>query len=178
MTFDFLDCNLWLLVSDTLLPLKCRWIATGHWWLELPFHGALRKKKSWNNRTEWSIPKYRNRFQARNSLRRKPEKLWGTFVLSLQSLVKERNSNFWARNAAYYIPTRAENKDLEIVWSAFLCYYVNDSDVKEDTGLSGFRIYSLPASVKIKKKFTNNGTIKSVDLEVEGTGILYEEENC
>jgi hypothetical protein len=33
-------------------------------------------------------------------------------------------------------------------------------------------------SVKIMKTCRRNGTIKSFDLEIEGTGILYEEDNC
>ena len=33
-------------------------------------------------------------------------------------------------------------------------------------------------SVKITKTCRQNGTIKSFDLEIEGTGILYEEDNC
>ena len=33
-------------------------------------------------------------------------------------------------------------------------------------------------SVKITKTCRRNGTIKSFDLEIEKTGILYEEDNC
>ena len=45
-------------------------------------------------------------------------------------------------------------------------------------GIPRFWIYSLPMSVKITKTCRRNGTIKCFDLEIEGTGILYEEDNC
>jgi len=41
-----------------------------------------------------------------------------------------------------------------------------------------FWIYSLPMSIKITKTCRHNGTIKSVVLEIEGTGILHKEDNC
>lgn len=45
-------------------------------------------------------------------------------------------------------------------------------------GIPRFWIYSLPLPIKITKTCRHNGTIKSADLEIKGTGILYEEENC
>jgi hypothetical protein len=45
-------------------------------------------------------------------------------------------------------------------------------------GIPSFWIYRLPTSINITKTCQNNGTIKSIDMEIEGTGILYEEENC
>jgi len=45
-------------------------------------------------------------------------------------------------------------------------------------GIPRFWIYSLPMPIKITKTCRRNGTIKSADLEIKGTGILYEEENC
>jgi hypothetical protein len=44
-------------------------------------------------------------------------------------------------------------------------------------GVPSVWIYSLPTSIKITKTCRYNGTIKTVDLETEGTGILHEEEN-
>jgi len=45
-------------------------------------------------------------------------------------------------------------------------------------GNSNFWIYVLPASVKIAKSCRINGTMKSTDVEIEGTGILHVEDNC
>jgi hypothetical protein len=45
-------------------------------------------------------------------------------------------------------------------------------------GIPSFWIYSLSTSIKVTTTCRNNGTIISVDLEIKGTGVLHEEENC
>ena len=46
------------------------------------------------------------------------------------------------------------------------------------SGNPNFWIYSLPVPTKITKTCRINRNVKSVDLEIKGTGILEEEENC
>jgi hypothetical protein len=46
------------------------------------------------------------------------------------------------------------------------------------SGNPNFWIYSLPVATKITKTCRINRNVKSVDLEIQGTGILEEEENC
>jgi len=45
-------------------------------------------------------------------------------------------------------------------------------------GNPNFWIYGLPTSIKITKSGRVNGTMKSTDVEIEGTGILHVEDNC
>jgi hypothetical protein len=45
-------------------------------------------------------------------------------------------------------------------------------------GIPNFWIYSLPAPIKVTKTYKVKGITNSIDVDLEGTGILYEEENC
>lgn len=56
-------------------------------------------------------------------------------------------------------------KDFKPVWIHYNC-------------IPRFWIYCLPMSVKITKTCRNNRKIKSFDLEIEGTGIMYKEDSC
>jgi hypothetical protein len=45
-------------------------------------------------------------------------------------------------------------------------------------GIPNFWIYSLPAPIKVTKTCKIKGITNSIDIDLEGTEILYEEENC